>query len=101
MSFGDLEANTSGELADDSYFQTPQNHTPVTFVAATGDNGTPGSYPAFSPNVLAVGATYLSLSGGSYDSESPSLISGGGESTVEPEPFWQQSVQQSGDPSIP
>src|SRR5262249_26963057 len=33
----------------------------TSYVASTGDNGNPGGYPAFSPNVLAVGATNLNL----------------------------------------
>ena len=31
----------------------------VTYLAATGDDGNPGEYPAFSPNVVAVGGTDL------------------------------------------
>ena len=52
----------SGERAyDSSTFVTPSGHPGVTFLASTGDGGTPGGYPAFSPNVVAVGATQLSL----------------------------------------
>jgi hypothetical protein len=51
---------------NDSNFITPG----VTYIASTGDNGAPGGYPAFSPNVLAVGGTNLVVnSDGSYQSE--------------------------------
>ena len=65
---------------------------------ATPDGSTLGTdFPASDPNVLAVGATDLSLSGcGSsnctaYGSESGSQISGGGYSTFFAEPSWQSS----------
>ena len=59
MSFGSTEFSTESGL--DQYFTTPSGHTGVTFVASTGDGGSPGEYPAYSPNVLAVGGTSLSL----------------------------------------
>ena len=49
----------SGETTYDSYFTTPAGHANVTFLASTGDSGSPGGYPAFSPNVVAVGGTTL------------------------------------------
>ena len=60
MSWGSSEF--AGEQSFDSDFTTPSGHQGVTFVASTGDNGAPGEYPAFSPNVVAVGGTTLSLS---------------------------------------
>jgi subtilase family serine protease len=82
-----------GESINDQYLTTPTGHTGVTFVAATGDNGDPGGYPAFSPNVVAVGATSLSLSnndtGDSYASEVAHNTSGGGISQYEAKPAWQ------------
>jgi hypothetical protein len=79
MSFG---GEFSGEAANDSYFLTPQGHNGVTFVASSGDNGY-FIYPASSPNVLAVGGTYLTAdSAGNYVSETvwndSSGSSGGG-----------------------
>ena len=70
MSFGRGEYSTeAGPLTsqlDDGVFTAPG----VAFVSATGDSGTPGQYQAFSPNVLAVGATNLNLNAdGSYSSE--------------------------------
>ncbi len=56
MSYGSAETNF--ETSYDTYFTTPSGHTGVTFVASTGDNGSPGYYPAYSPNVLAVGGDY-------------------------------------------
>ena len=57
MSWGGSES--SGETSYDSYFTTPSGHANVTFLASTGDDGSPGGYPAYSPNVIAVGGTTL------------------------------------------
>ncbi len=59
MSWGGGEF--SGENSYDSDFATPSGHQGVTFLAATGDSGTPSEYPAFSPNVVAVGGTSLDI----------------------------------------
>jgi subtilase family serine protease len=86
-------------LLHDGLFQMPG----VSFVASSGDNGEPGDYPAFSPNVLAVGATNLNLdSAGSYGSETgwsnpvnPGFNaggSGGGISQFESQPAYQQGT---------
>ena len=88
--------NSADETAFDSYFTTPSGHTGVTFLASTGDNGSPGGYPAYSPNVVAVGGTTLTLSGNNYSSETGWSGSGGGQSTVETEPIFQNGVQTSG-----
>jgi hypothetical protein len=62
--------SSSAELAyDSSTFVTPSGHPGVTFLASTGDGGTPGGYPAFSPNVVAVGATQLTVDSDNYGSE--------------------------------
>ena len=51
------------------FFTTPAGHEGVTFIAASGDNGTV-TYPATSPNVLSVGGTTLNLSGsGTYGTD--------------------------------
>jgi subtilase family serine protease len=55
MSFGINEF--SSETDCDSSFATPEGHEGVTFVASTGDWGSPGMYPAYSTNVLAVGGS--------------------------------------------
>ena len=59
MSWGGGEF--SGETSYDSYFTTPSGHGGVTFVASSGDSGSPVGYPAISPNVLSVGGTTLNL----------------------------------------
>jgi subtilase family serine protease len=85
----------SGESQYNQYFTTPSGHAGVTFVAASGDGGDPGGYPAFSPEVVSVGATTLSLSGNSYGSEVGYKDSGGGISQYESKPAYQASVKQS------
>ena len=99
MSWGFNEM--SNEASYDSHFTTPAGHVGITFVAASGDSGTV-SYPATSPNVLAVGGTTLVLSSsGGYQSETAWLGSGGGYSRFEPEPSYQAAVQKTGQRSTP
>jgi hypothetical protein len=93
MSFAAGEA--FGETFYDSSFTTPSGHAGVTFVAASGDAASPGGYPAFSPNVVSVGATVLTLSNGNYGSETGRSNSGGGISSIEPKPSYQSRVTQS------
>jgi subtilase family serine protease len=76
----------------DSYFTTPSGHTGITFVASSGDSGAPSGFPAESPNVVAVGGTTLTLNGNSYVSESGWAGSGGGISSTEPQPSYQQGL---------
>jgi hypothetical protein len=78
-----------GETDYDSYLTTPSGHQGVTFLAASGDNGDVGGYPAYSPDVVAVGATTLNLSGDTYVSESGLNTSGGGISQYESKPSYQ------------
>jgi len=61
----------------DPSFATPSGHTGITFLAASGDSGAPGGYPAYSPDVVAVGGTSLTLSGNNYGSEAGWSGSGG------------------------
>ena len=75
MSFGSNEYFF--QVFQESSFTTPDGHIGgsglpggVTFMACTGDKGAPGWYPAYSPNVLAVGGTTLYLDElGNYQSE--------------------------------
>ncbi len=100
MSWGSPEF--SGETQLDSYFETPSGHQGVTFVAASGDGGSPGIDPAYSPNVVAAGGTSLTLtSDGTYQSEIGWYGSGGGVSSYEPEPAYQDGVQSTGYRTIP
>ena len=93
MSFGGSES--ADDLFSNSLFLTPANHPGVTFVAASGDSGSPGLYPAYSPNVLAVGGTTLTLSGLNYAGETAWSGSGGGQSASELAPVYQDGVQSS------
>jgi hypothetical protein len=87
MSWGGGEF--SGESSYDSYF----SHAGVAFVASSGDSGAPISWPAASPNVLAVGGTALTLgSGGTYSSETGWSGSGGGPSAYVTQPSYQSGV---------
>ena len=71
-------------------------------MAATGDAGSPGMYPAYSPNVVAVGGTSLTLLGrDSYGGETAWSDGGGGTSTIESEPAYQNGVQGTGMRTIP
>ena len=99
MSWGGNEL--ADESGNDSIFQTPAGHNGVTFVAASGDKGQPGAYPAYSPNVVAVGGTSLTTdASGNYISESGwSNVygsSGGGISQYEPRPSYQPTTFSNG-----
>jgi subtilase family serine protease len=94
MSWGSAEF--AGETAYDSYFTTPNGHSGETFVVSSGDNGAPASWPAASPNVLAVGGTALTLSGSTYSHETGWSGSGGGVSKYESEPSYQTPLQTTG-----
>jgi hypothetical protein len=88
MSWGASEY--SFESGYDSYFTTPSGHAGVTFLASTGDSGAPAEYPAFSPNVVAIGGTTLTLNAdNTYASESAWSRSGGGISQYESQPSYQ------------
>ena len=88
-SFG-INGGFQTEGSFDRFFTTPVGHPGVTFLAATGDNGAPGGYPAESPNVLAVGGTTLNVDGlGDYISESGWRGGGGGISRFEGQPSFQ------------
>ena len=97
----------TGEQMDDSTFTTPGGHQGVIFVVASGDQGSPGYFPAYSPNVVAAGGTTLPLDGqGDYPGTGPIgevgwSGSGGGTSQFEAEPAYQQGVQQTGFRTIP
>jgi hypothetical protein len=96
------------EALYDRDLTTPAGHTPVTFVASTGDYGTNDpEYPSFSPNVVAVGGTSLYLNAdnsyknetgwGYFSSQFNAFIgSGGGASLYEPQPTYQAGVQSTG-----
>src|SRR5438477_11164615 len=60
MSFGRSELS-GVDTNENATFTTPNGHGGVTFLASTGDSGSPGGFPAYSPNVVAVGGTALNV----------------------------------------
>ena len=77
-------------------FTTPAGKSGVAFVAATGDTGGAGEYPAADPYVLGVGGTSLTLdANGNYVSESAWGGSNGGFGP-NAAPSYQQGIQPSG-----
>jgi hypothetical protein len=87
MSWGGGEF--SGQTSSDSHF----SRAGVAFVASSGDNGAPISWPAASPNVLAVGGTALTLGANNvWSSETGWSGSGGGPSAYETQPSYQAGV---------
>ncbi|HWT34775.1 MAG TPA: S53 family peptidase, partial [Paraburkholderia sp.] len=82
MSFGAPEGSWTGSV--DSAFK----HANMTYVAATGDNGTGVEWPSVSPNVLAVGGTHLSYDG-TTKNETVWSGTGGGISQYTSVPAYQ------------
>ena len=89
MSFGRSESSSDSAL--NSVFTNAPDHG-ITWLASTGDDGSPGGFPAFSPNVVAVGGTTLTAPGGVYASETGWSGSGGGISAYESQPSYQQGL---------
>jgi kumamolisin len=91
MSWGGSEF--SGETAYDKSFTTPG----VVYLASAGDS--PGvSWPAASPNVIAVGGTALSRNPntGNFQVELAWQQTGGGPSAYEARPSFQSAVSATG-----
>jgi subtilase family serine protease len=103
MSWGGEEF--SGETALDSHFSggsgasgglasgnSATGSPSPAFFASSGDDGAGASWPAVSPNVIAVGGTSLSLTAsGIFSSEKAWSGSGGGVSSYENEPAYEKS----------
>ncbi len=90
-SWGGSEYST--EKSDDVHFTTPSGHQGVTFTVAAGDNGAPAEYPSSSPDVLSVGGSTLRLNAsGAWSSESVWSGGGGGSSTYEGLPTYQNGL---------
>src|SRR5947209_620221 len=92
MSWGATLGEDLTETDYDWHFQTPSDQPGVACVTASGNTGAPPTYPASSPNVLAVGGTTLNLSSGNYGSEAGWRGSGGGISQYETQPTYQKGV---------
>jgi hypothetical protein len=100
MSFGGSEF--TGESNLDPLFLSPSADSGVTFLASTGDSGSPGEYPAYSQNVVAVGGTSLTVTGSNtYGSETGWSGSGGGISENEFQPSFQTPSFTSTQRTIP
>ena len=87
-----------GETKLDSHFSSNTSpnstHRHLAFFASSGDDGAGASWPAISPNVIAVGGTSLTMSHiknllPSFVSEKAWTGSGGGVSAYENEPAYQ------------
>jgi subtilase family serine protease len=108
MSWGSVE-DASEVQNDNKYFTTPAGHIGgsglpggVTFVSAAGDSGAEAEYPSASPNVLSIGGTTLNLDDNNdIASETGWSGSGGGVSSYESEPDYQQLFQMSGMRTVP
>ena len=75
----------------------------MTFLASTGDSAAPGEFPAFSPNVVAVGGTTLTINSSTYAyvSETGWSDGGGGQSEYEAKPSYQNGVNSTAGAQIP
>ena len=91
MSWGSPEfGGITPEMFYDTNFTTPSNHAGVVFAAAAGNAGSPGMYPAYSPNTLAVGGTTLALNtDNTILQEQAWSHGGGGVSLYESQPSFQ------------
>jgi len=75
-----------------SFWDTQWPGPGVTFVAASGDDGTI-SWPSVSPKVLGVGGTLVTTDGsGNWSSETGWASSGGGISVYETQPTYQTGI---------
>ena len=87
MSWGGSEFST--EASNNFHFTT----TNVVYFAASGDSGGKTIWPGVSPNVVSAGGTTINRdSSGNYVSETAWSGGGGGPSTYEPIPFYQNPI---------
>ena len=86
MSWGGAEFVEEASL--DAHFRSPYG---AVFFASSGDNGAGVSWPAASPNVVAVGGTTLRIAKSGAVTETAWSGSGGGISAYEPQPDFQKS----------
>jgi Ricin-type beta-trefoil lectin domain len=86
-----------GEFSGENGYDTYYNHPGVAVTAAAGDSGYGVSYPAASPDVVAVGGTSLTYTGSGargwsetgWGSPSGGAGTGSGCSAYESKPSWQ------------
>lgn len=87
MSWGGSEF--SSETSNDFHFSSSN----VVYFAASGDTGGKTIWPGVSPNVVSAGGTTINRdSSGNYVSETAWSGSGGGKSTYESIPFYQNPI---------
>ena len=91
----------TGELSTESTLDSHCKLTTAVCVFSSGDAGAPGGYPAYSPYVVAVGGTTLSLATSSTGAVSVSSEvawsgSGGGISSYEALPAYQSKAPAGG-----
>jgi hypothetical protein len=103
-----VSAGASLSSVDSTYFATAGiSYTAAAGDSGQGDTGISAAYPASSPNVISVGGTSLTLSGGTWSSEKtwnssgPATFvsanaTGGGISSNETRPFYQSLYGASG-----
>ena len=97
MSWGGAEFSDEASL--DPHFKAASGGNPkMIFFASSGDNGTGASWPAASPNVVAVGGTTLVFASSGTGTSTQKFVSekawsgsGGGVSAYEAEPDYQKS----------
>jgi len=89
MSWGGSEF--SSEAGNDFHFSSKAGG--VVYSAASGDSGGKTIWPGVSPNVVSAGGTTINRdSSGNYVSETAWSGSGGGKSTYESIPFYQNPI---------
>ncbi len=80
------------EFSSESSYDFHFNSATASFFTSSGDSGNGVEYPAASPYVVSVGGTTLSVDGaGNYLGETAWSGSGGGVSSYEPKPGYQNS----------
>jgi len=81
----------SGEINDDSHFKAAG----VVYFASSGDSGGQVGYPSTSPYVVSVGGTtIIRNSKGLFTNEAAWSSAGGGPSTIEPRPSYQNIIKK-------
>jgi len=90
LSWGSRE--TAAQIALDANLKRAESSNVVTF-ASSGDVGGVPLFPSTSPYSVAVGGTSIVRKNGNFDSETGWSGSGGGSSDFEPQPSYQNSVE--------
>ena len=91
-----------GEFSSETSYDYHFNVAGVTFTASSGDSGSGVQWPAASPYVVSVGGTTLSVdSSGNFLSETAWSGSGGGISSYETRPGFQNGWQGASGRGVP